>query len=443
MDLPRILVVSHNPFSRSHNNGRTMSALFDGWPADSIAQIYIPFMTRLAPSTDVCQKYWPITPKGMLQDLTRPRNRSLVLDEAKPEIQAPDAVASVSRLRGLGQSKRILRLAEPLREVFYALPSATSSELIAWSKAHRPDVIFSMLGSIHCIDITVRLSKVLDVPVVPYFSDDWAATLHENAYFSGVLRKRLNRSLQRVLERSPVRTAVGPGLAAEYTRRYGGDFIPAPNYAEPESYAPAPRERAPDEPFRLVYMGGLHLERWTTLRVIGEALEQLASTGIHGVLDIYCPERDREAHGAQLQLSSIALHGFAPPSEIPRILHGSDIVCLVEGFDEYFARYARFSFSTKIPEYAMAGRPIFAVGPADQTSLQGIQESGAGVHVTEPTQAVIAEKLRSLLADPIALTAMGATSREIAIREYSRTAVQERFKAAIRQAVEMGVPKPS
>jgi hypothetical protein len=53
--VPRILVVSHNPFSDLQSNGKTLAAFFDGWDPERLAQL---FFTLDAPSFAVCQRFF-------------------------------------------------------------------------------------------------------------------------------------------------------------------------------------------------------------------------------------------------------------------------------------------------------------------------------------------------------------------------------------------------
>ncbi|RYD86071.1 MAG: glycosyltransferase [Verrucomicrobiaceae bacterium] len=413
-----------------------MSALFSNWPEGSLAQVYIPFMTRIAPSPDVCQKYWPLTPKGIVEDFYRAEDRGLFLSPRQAAVSAaPAEIATLSQARGLTRSRFVIRLADPLREAFYASPTVVTPRLIRWSKEHRPEAIYSMFGSIHCIRIAVKLARTLEVPIVPHFTDDWAATLYEEAFFSGALRRSLHKWLRAALDLAPVRLTIGKGMAEEYERRFGGIFIPAANPADSEKYDPTARIRLPQEPLRLVYMGNLQLQRWQSLKRIGEALALLSADGVSAVLEIYCPQRDREQFASELDLPHVVLKGFVTPDHIPSVLESADVVCLVESFDPAIARYTRLSFSTKIAEYSMAGRPIFALGPKDQTSLQEIDANGSGVHVSLVSTETIAERLRHMLTAPERLHQMGATARAIAVREYSRLAVSARFEDALRTAV--------
>ena len=55
---PRVLLISHNAFSFSKNNGKTFNLLFKGWDPNSLAQLY--FSNEL-PESSTCFNYYRIT----------------------------------------------------------------------------------------------------------------------------------------------------------------------------------------------------------------------------------------------------------------------------------------------------------------------------------------------------------------------------------------------
>ena len=57
-DNPRILVISHNVFSKSTAMGKTMSSMLSCVPPENLAQLY--FHSEV-PTTDVCKNYFRIT----------------------------------------------------------------------------------------------------------------------------------------------------------------------------------------------------------------------------------------------------------------------------------------------------------------------------------------------------------------------------------------------
>lgn len=55
---PKVLVISHNCFSTSGSNGRTLGNFFVNWPKEAIAQFFI---FNEIPDSSVCENYFRVT----------------------------------------------------------------------------------------------------------------------------------------------------------------------------------------------------------------------------------------------------------------------------------------------------------------------------------------------------------------------------------------------
>ena len=58
----RVLVVSHNVFSRENNMGRSLAGLLSGWDPDALSQLYFcpapqTCLSHVRPQTPVCCRY--------------------------------------------------------------------------------------------------------------------------------------------------------------------------------------------------------------------------------------------------------------------------------------------------------------------------------------------------------------------------------------------------
>ena len=128
-----------------------------------------------------------------------------------------------------------------------------------------------------------------------------------------------------------------------------------------------PRETAPrGEQVRLVYMGGLAPDRSMGLRAIGEALAALAGEGLQAKLSIYAPAGELAGLKEALNLPPVMRTVDAVPyREVQEILGDADILVHAESFDPVYRLWTRYSMSTKIPEYMMAGRCVLAYGPGE------------------------------------------------------------------------------
>ena len=66
MEYKKLLVISHNCFSKTGSNGRTLANYLKGWPKEKIAQIYI---HPESPDFDICSQYYCISDKDVLKSI--------------------------------------------------------------------------------------------------------------------------------------------------------------------------------------------------------------------------------------------------------------------------------------------------------------------------------------------------------------------------------------
>ena len=441
IDQPRTLVVAHNPFNRERNNSITMSNLFSGWRPDSLAQVFMPFLTPIAPDFEIAGAYWALTPgRALVARMGRPR--SGVVRHRGTAAGIPGTSDSLPR-RLLGRAARIegvFSLAASTREAMYAVAPLPDALLEEWVTAFSPDVIYSTLGSLHCARLARALGARCGVPVIPHFTDDWMATLYRSGVGHSLLRRALDREMSALFAQAPVSLTISDMMSDEYTARYGGRFETFGNSVDSGRYSP--RERPRDaRPLVLSYIGGLHLGRWRSLRDIAAAL---TTAGIDVRLRVYTFPSDTAMYGRELSASpAIELMGWIPNAMVPDAIASADVMVHVERFDATVAEYTRFSISTKIAEYLMSGRPVLAYGPAELASIQYLARTGAAVIATQPDRALLAECVARLLNEPDERHRLGKAARALALEHHDIHRQRVRFATLMQHAARSLRPQAS
>ena len=421
---PRVLVVSANPFNRVTNNGITLSSLFGGWPRDRLAQIFVPFATHIPPQSDVCEQLFAVHPLGV-ERVVAPRDVG----------SRPPSTVSVARklLLKAAQSKRMRHVAPPIREYFYSW-RAGSGGVRGVVESFNPEVIFSTLGSLSLVRLAQMASHWSGAPVVPFVTDDWPTTEYVGALLGKALRQGLLAEFEAILRKAPVRMVISPAMGEAYEERYGGDFLPFTQCLDAERYDPS--ERPPSECVRLIYAGQIGAERWRQIKRIGRILEELAKEGVRAELLVYTMPEHIMLYGRELDSPPfVRMAGNVPSHELPSVYRDADILLHVESFDPKLAAYTRYSLSTKVSEYMMAGRCIFAFGPA-AGSIRYVAQAGAGLVVTADDEAQVAVALRELIRDRSKRHGYARRGREVALRSHEGTGQRIRFKAALMAAAE-------
>ena len=133
-------------------------------------------------------------------------------------------------------------------------------------------------------------------------------------------------------------------------------------------------------PIQLLYTGNLGNNRWKTLSMIVNVLENMNRREIKGQLRIYTatPLTDEMVKALNKGCSSLIM-GSVPADEIPEIQRRADILVHVEAFDRKNKFTVSQSFSTKIVDYLANASCILAVGPKDIASIDYFIRNDAGM----------------------------------------------------------------
>jgi len=302
--------------------------------------------------------------------------------------------------------------------------------LCRWIDAFHPELLFSFTASGVVLSTLALITDRWNIPLLPYFGDDWITTAYRGYIFGPVVRRNMAYWFSRCLAVSPIRLTATGAMAAEYAERYGGRF-------EVMHYAEALRPYSPPPAFpavRFVFTGTLAPQRWPCLEKLGRALDLLAGEGINGQLLIYTYAEDLAVLASQPLPRAITLAGTASPQDIATVQTGANVLVHVESFDPMSRSYTRLSLSTKLPQYFMAGRCVLAVGPAEGASIQYVAHTGAGVAVTDDSLDALKRTLRILITDEPFRRSLGEKAYRAAIERHDETHQRVRFRSLLRAA---------
>jgi glycosyltransferase involved in cell wall biosynthesis len=426
----RVLIVAAAPFRASTGTGTTLSNLFAGWPPGLLAEVYLTGQERVG------QTYggYFYSPRNIPIDYYARR----VLERCgRSLVQGAPAIGAIPS----GEAERSPRAAShrEFRAMADLCPPRIPPSLRDWLRSYGPDVIYSPLGSVRIMKLTARIARQCRRPIVPHFMDDWPGTLYSSGELVGRARKAVNSSLQDVIGLSNAGICISQPMAEEYRARYGlpftvfGNCVDEAAFRDPRDFASkiSPRART----LRLVYVGGLHLDRWRSLMDIGRALEHFRVGGPKALLTVYAPEGDIAKYGqALLRSSTVQVVGSIAGREVSKVLIDADLLVHVESFDQRIGRYTRLSVSTKIPQYMAAGRPIFAYGPSNLASMRHIAAAKAGIVAGERDSRLLAALLKSVCSNIAEYGRLGHNGYVYATKHHRQGMIATEFADFLRAA---------
>lgn len=432
---PRVLVINAAPFGDSSATGITMDNLFRNWPVERIAQLYV----TGEPKHEICQRYWRVTASDVPVDkavrrLIGARRDRLI---GWPSAGMPSGLGKAGSSGRLHARGTMHGIAASWADVFRF---RLSGEFWNWVAEFQPDVVYSMLGSIRMMNVVLEVADRVSKPIVPHFMDDWPATHYRATRLSLIPRLILLSRVRSIMRRSPVGMAICQAMAKEYRRRYAIPFEAFMNCVDTPAECPPASPNSGDEPVRLLYLGGLHLNRWRSLQDVGKSLEALTSEGLNVELIVHGPASDVARYGQTLAASpATRVGGSLAPDQVLPALREADVLLHVESFDQDVRKYTRLSLSTKIPQYMSSGRPILGYGPEEVASCRYIQESGCGRVVSTEDAYTLTNALKELVSDAQLRTRLGHQGWERACRRHNSDIERERLRVLLSKAYEQYV----
>lgn len=443
MVFPRVLVINGEPFNQHSATGLTMTSLFSGWPKENLACLYT---AEVEPDEKVCKYYWKLS----VGNIRMVRHMFGMMRYLSPRgwLKPESHVKSAPNLRngtvlGAPPAYRFLQKIFPNQRVIDLGHFEVPQHIANGIDGFNPQIIYTMLGSNPILRLTIDMCLRYGIHAVPHFMDDWPKALYRFSLFRPILRYRMNSYLRRVLANVPVRLVIGKDMASEYSRRYGGEFLPFANAIEPEllncPVSDPPKRRR----IRLVYVGGLHLNRWSSLRDIGMALLYLHEKGMPLEALIYTqPGHAKEALSLEIPPVMRVL-GSLSPTEVPAVLRDADILIHVESFVRSSQIHARYSVSTKIPEYMAAGRPILAYGPKELASIDYVHDTGAGVVAGTADKEELITALQQLILSEDLRRRCGMNGRAIAMQNHDAAKQRDGFRSILFASAAFSVKRPN
>jgi len=422
-NLPKILVVSEEPFNWENGTGITLSNIFKGWDIERIANVY--FTDRSAKkSEDICTKFYRLNRFANLPALGL---RVLMLPILKRNIKMElPHIVPLSASEKSFQKKMLLNYLAGAE----LSPLIISGSLWKWVKEYNPDMIYSMLGNGRVIKLTNLIASKANKPILPHFTDDWPDCIYTQNEWMGVARTIFNHELQKLFSRSKHGLCISDQMTKEYIKRYKIPFTTVLNCVEDDFFVPPQQLNTETEPIVFVFTGWLHLNRWKSLLEIAEAIEAINKNGFNAQLHIYCPEVNRASFSEKFNhLRSTRFMGSVSSAQVSEVLRLASVLVHVESFKENIIQYTKLSLSTKIPQYMASNKPILAYGPSQLASIQHIVNTNAGYAITSNNRDEMKKKIQTLIENKELRLSFANNGYIFAKENHSQSKTHERLRS--------------
>lgn len=418
----KVLIISAEVWQDRTNGGNVLSNVFYNTGFE-FAQIYCNPGT---PENRLCTHYYQMTDSMVIRNYLKHKPIGRTFD-----IQVSTSVKKDENLLAEQPNKKFyaffhnhrLGIFYVVRNFLWNTSNWKNDDLRNFVKDFAPDIIFApCYGNNFMLCLTRHIAEMTGKNVISYISDD-SYTL-----------KQFRISPLYWLERFSVRRQLRktfPYYSLVYTmteiqkEQCERDFKANMKILlKPIPFGEIPEKKTVGTPIRLVYAGGIYLNRWKTLAAIADAIRELNRNGVKIVLDIYTgnevsPEINKKLNDG---VHSV-IHGSVSQEELCNIYHNSDIALHVESFDLKNRLAVRMSFSTKIVDCLASGCAVMAVCDEKQGGMVYLKENDAAICVSE--QKDIDQTLRSLADNPQRIVEYAAKAKQCCIRNHDRAVISQ------------------
>lgn len=363
-----ILIVSSNPVSNVFNNGKTLSAFFDNFPKDKLAQLYF---SPAMPDSDICSTYFRISDVDMLN--FRLKKSSI----CGKKVEAIENTKHKTKDEGKVQKVKKNSLTRLLREFLWS-SGWNSKELNEWLDKFKPDIVFFLAGDvIYGHKICQYIVKKYRTKMAMYITDDYILPRKNLDILGHIRRKMIKKWMNKSIQCADALFSISEPMRVCYKEIFGKDSFVAANMYEPDLQKE--KEHFYNENIVITYAGGLHYNRHLTIlqmvRAIIQINEKYKNKAKKIVLKIYSGSSLKQNIMEELLASNCCIWGGLLNSEaLEQELKHSDFLLHVESFRKSNICDTKLSLSTKIPEYMSYHKPIIAIGPDEVASMQYLED---------------------------------------------------------------------
>lgn len=282
--------------------------------------------------------------------------------------------------------------------------------------AFSPDYIYTLSASFYVNKWVLYFAKRYNIPIVVHYMDNWRETIYTQDKRTKWLNSLFERQIENMETKMKCGLTISELMKCAYSQKYHKKYLALMNTVKVQPY----REKLEDK-IIIIYAGGMHLKRNEVLKSISDFIASKSKLELH----IYTSNLNIETYGKEFKGENTFFHCTVPHEKICKIYENADILLHIESFDEKVIQYTKYSMSTKIPEYMMAGRPIICYAPHSIAAYQYVVECKAGIGVENLYEF---EKALDLLSDSEIRKQFGSRGYLNAKKNHSVEALKETMK---------------
>lgn len=375
----RLLVLSHNSFSKQNSNGRTLGSLLIGWPKDSIAQFCI---SSDGADFDVCDNYYCVTDGDVLRSTLRlkPAKRRTLLDARKI-----DANSKNGHVKHRKTSINMFA-----RNIAWNLGIWKGKDFYEWIDTFSPDMILLQSGEAFFMHkLALKLSKRTGAKLAIFNTEGFYFFKKDYFPSDGKIGKMLFRLYQLVyklyfrkfMAKCDKQIYLNEQLKEDYDTEFNSIDSQVIYTSSSLSFKP---QKISDPPI-FCYFGNMGYDRDKILIEFANTINRLNNSY---KLNVYGFTKSEEMDKRLKSCESIKFHGAVSYDEVKKAMEKCDFLVHVESQSDFWKESLRYGFSTKIADSISSGKIFILYSSTDIACAKYILTNNAGIFASNPEQLI-------------------------------------------------------
>jgi glycosyltransferase involved in cell wall biosynthesis len=350
------------------------------------------------------------------------------------EFQEPGVPSFKIKIPRLVRRLENTRFARWVRQYEMVIQTALpGSRLCRCLEEFKPDLVFTIPDNSWSWTAYL-LAKRYRLPLVTNFQDWWPRCMFNYEFNVPYpwTRSILESRFRRMYRESALAFCTSPGMR-EFLGPHPNSHVlypigaPRASVQMPKPNASAGRNRR----FRILYTGTPHSSYGQLVRALAHELKQYPDLE----LNIYGTAPDWPASEIEEMKAAGIYKGFLPFEKLAEEMQLADAFLSVMSFDENLRVMMQTSFTTKILDYCLFGKPMLIWGPDYSSIVSLTAKTGSADVVTRPDAPEVVRHLDALANDPARCRELGLKATELSRTVLDHDAIHEVFASNIRSLV--------
>lgn len=361
--------------------GNTFSNLFEGMHN---VEIYNICCQKGNNSNRIVKKALQLTDRSVFYSIFN-SNSAVAWNAENPLISMNKQVVNDSMYNSIVNKRRTLFLL--IRDFIWKLGNwKKSTELDYFLSSIDVDILYlPIYSSWYMCDFAQYIIEKIKVPVVIHASDDDYG-YPSQCFYSPLYwfyRTILRKKLRKLISKCEYIDVFASNMKTEYEKIFQKPCFLIGKGVRNENVIFRQYDKPDKEIIKFIYTGNIGNRRYELLYNFGKVLDKLKNKH-KALLEIYTgsvltPTVKRKFE----ECDSIVYKGFINNEEVKVVQQTSDFLLYVESFLPQSISETRMSFSTKLIDYMLSGKPILAIGPSSVNSIAVLKTKNLAIVIDD------------------------------------------------------------